>query len=723
MSKRLLRRVLGPCIFAATFLLVGSAAIAQEGVCTLADHIKSANTNTAVGFCPAGTRHDIITISEDVTLAEPLPVITGTITIEGGGHTISGDNQFRIFDVDGSGKLTVRNLTLANGFSARQFGGAIRLQNEPTLTVEKVSFRNNRAKWGGAIGARGGSARLTINRSGFIHNAAEYGGAIVLSVGDATIDSSNFRQNSAALTGGAIQAWRGAIGIQNSTFSENAAGMGGGLQIEGAEVTLTHVTMIDNVAINGRGASVHRRSGTLSLRNSILAGESDADHCWGHLNQNIGTLTEDRTCNPEYSGDPMLVPMEGAIHLFAPRDGSPLINAAYRMFCPERDQVGTSRPQGATCDIGAIESTSDFATQARPVNPICTLHDHIKAANSNRAVGGCPAGTSHDVITITEDIILRLPLPPIRGTITIEGGGHAISGDNKFSIFEVDGGRLTINNLTLMNGNSATNGGAIRVRNHGQVTVNDSAFQRNKAADGGGAIYTYWPGTRLTINRSRFADNRGYWGGGAIQMWGGTVDISNSSFVDNWTRGTGGAIGVQEGHEISITNSTFVGNDAGRGGAIGGGHLPITLTHLTMVNNRGSVGKAMYFYEGETQVRLRNSIIAGEVYGELCQGRLFENVGNLIKDGSCASSEGGNALLGEMTGEPAHLPLLDFSPAVDAADERFCTPFDQIGTPRPRVAAVILAPLNQLPRCPRRSLYLRFAPWTIKLSPPIPTLL
>ncbi|MDE2637776.1 MAG: right-handed parallel beta-helix repeat-containing protein [Chloroflexota bacterium] len=664
-------------------LVVSSAPPALASVCTLADHIRSANTNTAVGFCPAGTSHDIITLTEDIRLTEPLPAITGTITIEGGGHTISGGNQFRIFDVDGSGKFTVSKLTLADGFADRQAGGAIRLQNDATLTVDQVSFRNNKAKWGGAIGARDGRASLVINQSSFIANTAEYGGAIALTVDNATIDRSNFRQNSATRSGGAVQAWRGAVGIVNTTFSENAAGTGGGLQVEGAEVALTHVTMVDNSARQVSGASIRRRAGLISLRNSILAGESDADHCWGHLDQNIGSLIEDWTCNPEYGGDPMLGPMEGAVHLYAPQDGSPMINAANRMFCPKRDQVGTARPQGATCDIGAIESTSAFATQAQAVDPICTLHDHIKAANSRRAVGGCPAGTSHNIITITDDITLRLPLPPITGTITIEGGGHVISGDNKFSIFEVDGGRLTINNLTLTEGRGGDGAGALNVRNHGEVVVNDSTFTNNRGSEGG-AIYTYWPGPKLTINNTSFIKNRSQWGGGAIQMWGGIVAINNSSFVDNWARGTGGAIGVQEGDDISIANSTFVGNDAGQGGAIGGGHLPITLTHVTMVNNRGSVGKAMYFYEGETRVSLRNSVIAGDVYGDLCKGSLFENVGNLIKDGSCGSRVGGEALLGEMTGWLAHFPLLDFSPAVDAADERFCTPFDQVGTERPQ---------------------------------------
>ena len=86
----------------------------SASVCSLADHIRAANTNTAVGACPKGTSHDIITITEDITLTEALPAITGTITIEGGGHTISGGRMFRIFDVRG-GSLTINNLTLIDG--------------------------------------------------------------------------------------------------------------------------------------------------------------------------------------------------------------------------------------------------------------------------------------------------------------------------------------------------------------------------------------------------------------------------------------------------------------------------------------------------------------------------------------------------------------------------------------------------------------------------------
>ena len=42
-----------------------------------------------------------IALSGDITLSAALPPVTGSLTIDGGGHSISGDERFRIFDVNG----------------------------------------------------------------------------------------------------------------------------------------------------------------------------------------------------------------------------------------------------------------------------------------------------------------------------------------------------------------------------------------------------------------------------------------------------------------------------------------------------------------------------------------------------------------------------------------------------------------------------------------------
>ena len=689
-------------IVAAAAAIAGSA-VADEAVCTLADHIISANTNSAVGFCPAGTSHDIITISEDITLTEALPPITGTITIEGGGHTISADGKFRIFDVQEGGQLTIKQLTLVNGNGGRLHGGAVRVEGDARLSIENSAFRNNRARFGGAIGAREQSS-VTVKNSRFENNSAEAGGAILLAASQAMIESSSFHLNMATDVGGAIVTYRGEIAINNSTLYVNVASAGGAVYVNGGDVTLAHVTMIDNIASGPEGAALRQegRRGSLNLHNSIIAGRASASLCSARIVQNVGNLIEDWSCNPEYGGEPKLDLVDGPIPHFVPRDDSPAINAAYRQFCPDRDQIGAARPFGEACDIGAIESTSPGATSGGPVVGVCTLRDRILAANSNQAVGYCPAGTNHDIITITEDITLRQPLPPITGTITIEGGGHTISGDGKFRIFFVRGGNLAVNNLTLKDGFSDDGGGAIQVRNGGWLAVNGSTFIGNSAGLGGGAI-DLTGATRgvssdpkiqglthlshasgLTVSNSSFINNKSGKEGGAIATHV-NISISNSSFVDNDASSSGGAI-VYHGGAIRITNSTFSGNRAHWGGALSGGGLDVTLAHLTMVDNLSSsrdAGAAIRVSEWSTNVRLRNSIITGDGRGPLCTGKLADNLANFISDGSCSASMSGDALLGELTGKPLHHPPLDGSPLLDAADPRFCPDTDQLGRPRP----------------------------------------
>ena len=168
------------------------------------------------------------------------------------------------------------------------------------------------------------------------------------------------------------------------------------------------------------------------------------------------------------------------------------------------DRRGARRPQGGGCDIGAYESTS--AIPAPTPLPVCSLPDRIKSANSNTAVGACPAGTGHDVITLTEDVLLRAALPPIMGTITIEGGGHTISGNHKHRIFHVDGGRLTINNLNLVNGFSQQHGGAI-LTSRGELTVNGSRFFGNSGLSGG-AIATLVGNRQLIINNNAIREEQ-----------------------------------------------------------------------------------------------------------------------------------------------------------------------------------------------------------------------
>ena len=233
----------------------------------------------------------------------------------------------------------------------------------------------------------------------------------------------------------------------------------------------------------------------------------------------------------------------------------------------------------------------------------------------------------------------------------IEGNGHSISGERKFRIFDVDGGILTVKNLTMAEGRGGSNfGGAIRLQNGGRATVNDSRIINNSASYGGG-IHINLVGTEnswLTVNRSSFERN---WGG-AIYAGGGTVSVSNSSFVSN-SAGRGGAINMINPVQLKVVNSSFINN---YGGAISMENgVTATLTHVTIYGSAISLPKSSF--TSASRVNLRNSIIAGKLDSVVCDS-LKQNISNFIRDGVCSPKFSGDPMLAEATDTAAYLEPL-----------------------------------------------------------------
>lgn len=644
-----------------------ASAPALASTCSLADHIRSANTNPAVGFCPAGTSHDVITITEDIVLSEQLPPITGTITIEGGGHTISGDKKFPIFVVEG-GRLTINNLTLTKSDGTEGRGGSAISARSSSLTINNTSFVGNR---GPAIYIWGSTG--LIRNSSFVSNRSQYGNGAAIFVGQGvTLD------------------------VINSTFHANTARHGGALAtnvttfrgIMPSRTTLTNVTITPS-RVAGRGVGfniwIDENDANFKLRSSLIVGgkseyRKESSSCQGPLAENIGNFIEDGSCSSGTGGDARLGDLTGAPHHHPPLDGSPALDSADPRFCPDTDQLGTPRPYGGGCDIGAIESTTALPKPPPLLPPPpCPLATQIIAANTDAPAGGCPAGSGHDVITLSEDIKLDTALPAIASEITIEGNGQTISGGNLFGILEVDGGALTIRNATLTQGNAAR-GGAISLKNGGRASIADVMFSENFAFFGG-AIATESEGDQVQVSGSSFVDNRAETAGGAIHVDDGSVAVGGSAFVNNQAESRGGAISAIRG-QAQISNSTISGNMAEAGGGIHVDGATATLTQLTLAHNRAGRVYGAGLYREAGAVYLRNSIIAESGSGDDCTGQLAESRGNFSEDGRCATPAGEDAMLEPLTGALAHHPLTDASPAHGAADLAYCTEADQLGNPR-----------------------------------------
>ena len=261
---------------------------------------------------------------------------------------MSGGGLFRIFDVDKGGTPTIKDLTLTHGNGGLDPGGAIRVGRNAQLSVENVRFRENAAKVGGAIGARGQYKSMRVVNSSFQGNSAEQGGAISLGIDEATIEGSSFIRNRSQFGGGALSV--------------------------GSHVTLTHLTLVNNMspAYEGRGRALNV-SGTVHMHNIIIVGGRDP-LCNGRLAGNIANFIEDGSCSAPMGGEARLGELTGSPAHHPPLDGSTALDNADQRFCSDTDQLGTPRPQGQGCDLGAIESTTAVAVPT-PVPTVCPLPD------------------------------------------------------------------------------------------------------------------------------------------------------------------------------------------------------------------------------------------------------------------------------------------------------------------------------------------------------------
>ncbi|HZE15237.1 MAG TPA: CSLREA domain-containing protein, partial [Mycobacterium sp.] len=175
----------------------------------------------------------------------------------------------------------------------------------------------------------------------------------------------------------------------------------------------------------------------------------------------------------------------------------------------------------------------------------CTLREAIVAANrySGDPVFGLPAtielvpGAVYAVDGVDNASQDNSPngLPQVTGNVTINGhGAHITRSDTApdARLFDVGGGFLTLNEVTLENGRAGPNiyshrmGGAILDR--GQLVVKNSYFVGNDA-EYGAAMYNPG-GSRAWIYNSTFYGNES--SAGTI-VTDDELDLYNNTFVDN----------------------------------------------------------------------------------------------------------------------------------------------------------------------------------------------
>jgi CSLREA domain-containing protein len=704
--------------------------LTTNGQCSLREAITNANDEAQTyPDCAAGTGNDLINFSVsgdlDIHTLGTLPLIANTLTIDGTGQSviIDGASAVGVLATSSSATLTLNNLTIANGSGTT--GGAV--YNAGTLIISNCTFSGNTA-------SNGGGAIFDKN------------------TGVTSVASSTFLNNSAPTDNGGAILEQGESYLVNDTFSGNSAAFGGAIYHDGDFMYLINDTLVNNSAADAtQGGGVYNNGVVLSIANSILASNPQENCGAGNPITNAGyNIADDVSCgfgagtgaNGQSLGDnqnPMLDPNGlqnngGPTQTIALLWNSRAIDAVPLDLCPTTDQRGFPRPDPnsddnpvAACDVGAYEFSAivvnSLADTSVPDDGECTLREAINNANADADTTGGDCGIASGIVFgLSGQITVGSTLPEITNTVSIDGTGQSITldGGNLVEVLTVDAsGTLNLNQLTIADGTTSTNGGGID--NSGKLTLSECTVSNNSAALGyGGGLDNEAAGT-ANIDSTTFSGNSADNGGGIANF--GHLTVRKTTFVNDTTPGDGGAIFNQASGKMAlaqfknaaaisipavdmpgvatINNSTFSGNSATTaGGGIYDLDGQVTLSFDTFSNNTSSSGNGGAINNSDGLVMADGTIFAASGAADNCVGNVDAEIGvDISTDASCdfGTSNGAN---GQVLGDNVD-PLLDpnglqnnggptetialqsTSPAIDAIPLGACLNEDQRGTARP----------------------------------------
>ncbi|MET8894036.1 CSLREA domain-containing protein [Streptomyces albogriseolus] len=405
-----------PATLAATVLVITAPLAATAAAAPAADPAEFVvdTTSDAVDADPSDgrcrTASGTCSLRAAVTAANARP--GSTITLPPGHYrlTIPPDPRLIIGDHPDptTGDLNVDAPTTIQGAGARStvidanhLDRVFRLRADTHMS--DVTITGGRTKQrelpftdtgGGGIANAG---HLTLRRVAVTGNSAGYGGG-VFNVPDSHLDlvDSTISRNTAGEAGGIRFDDSGTV--TNSTIADNRVtnpgdrpgslgGYGGGIDIRGlGAVEILNSTITRNSSSDGGGGIniapayldslpaplpdiVDLPLGRMTLRNSVVAGNTvdgaaaDCEKAFATISSQGHNIDGDGTCRLSAAGDlpsrdPLVGPLAnhgGPTDTVALLPGSPALDAAEG--CPATDQRGVTRPQGATCDIGAYEHT------------------------------------------------------------------------------------------------------------------------------------------------------------------------------------------------------------------------------------------------------------------------------------------------------------------------------------------------------------------------------
>ncbi|MGE5221171.1 MAG: choice-of-anchor Q domain-containing protein [Omnitrophica WOR_2 bacterium] len=335
--------------------------------------------------CVGGTVHfDPALAGQTITLTSGPYTLGKSVQIDGSevpGLILSGNHTDRVFIINAGNTASIKALTIANGYGWQLAGGIL---NNGVLTLDQVIVTGNSMAtnagdyWQGGGGIyNGDGSTLNLIDSTVSGNQARWSGGGIYSFFNTTttILRSTISGNVSNDVGGAIRSL-GNMTINNSTISGNTATgwHGGAIFHTDGNMEITNSTIANNIGPDWAPSAIFLGEygavvPVLKLTNTIITGnhwyacERFASGGQVSLISGGHNLVQDGSCNPVASDRIIWDAQIGALAdnggptwTHALLSGSPAVDAADDLACPETDQRGIARPQGPHCDIGSFEA-------------------------------------------------------------------------------------------------------------------------------------------------------------------------------------------------------------------------------------------------------------------------------------------------------------------------------------------------------------------------------
>jgi len=558
-------------------------------------------------------------------------------------------------------KLIINNSKFyGNDFTAASNSNGLVYINSADAIIVNTEFRDNKGKSASAIGiSRASSAStgsLVMNNVTVANNLADVGNGIVSITGTNTV-----------------------VEITNSTFINNLAnasashvdGNGGAIYMAAAQgkLTVNQSVFINNTGNNPNSldTGIFANKGTVEIANSILLGNATRENCvvsdgaavtaednwWGN-NEKANTKVDvlkivkmNATLTPQdaQAGDAV------TINISFDNDKLPkdVITVTLTSSSGSLNEIITMNGAEVSVDYDGnpsdsyISAVSSSAEIMIPFDLEAGLIFVLPGADdTNPGTRDAPVGTiskalelaSRGKIVLLEGIHPTGNLGTISDDLTIIGEGNAvIDAQNSNRIFFVgESANVVIENVTMINGYTADESGALLGNNNNLTLINCVLANSSTGPENnGGAIYN---GGKLTLINTIIA-NCAARAGGAIFTQdplakGNAIKLINSSFENNFASGNdnlgGGAIFAQQIVEFTIENTSFINNEAGTtssGGAIFISHssADIKITDSQFIanhaNGQSQVGGGAIYRAATTNYEKQGSMTI--------TGTLFEN--------------------------------------------------------------------------------------------------